>query len=70
MNEIYLSIQTSCVLDLKKSGVYRYAQHPSFRLLSLSYSVDGSPVRLIDIEHGQVIPDEIISARDDKLNSC
>ena len=67
MNEIVLHIETSCAINIKQSGVYRYAQHPSFRLLNLSYSVDGGPVRLIDIEHGQVIPDEIIGVLNDDL---
>ena len=40
MNEIVLHIETSCAINIKQSGVYRYAQHPSFRLLNLSYSVE------------------------------
>ena len=65
MNEIYISLQTSCALDIKRFGVYRYAQHSSFRLLRLSYPTDGEPVRVIDLEHGEVLPDEITSALKD-----
>lgn len=67
MKEIFLHIETSCTLDIKRSGVYRYAQHMSFRLLRLSYSVEGGPVCVVDLEHGHGIPDEIISAITDNF---
>lgn len=46
---IYLDIETYCDLDLRKVGLYRYAEHPSFRILMLAWSkgADGD-VRVVE----------------------
>lgn len=41
-----IDIETFSEADLKKTGVYAYAEHPSTQLLCLAYSFDGGPVNL------------------------
>ncbi len=61
-----MDIETYCDLDLKKSGVYPYAEHPSFQILLCGVSVDGGPVRVYDLAAGDTIPDEVLHALLDK----
>ena len=58
---LLIDIETFSEVNLKKSGVYPYAESKSFRLLLFSYSRDGGPVQTLDIASGQVIPQEIVS---------
>lgn len=46
MTRVYLDIETFCEADLKKSGVYAYAEHPSFRVLMMAWAVEDEPVQL------------------------
>ena len=41
---LFIDIETFSEVNLKKSGVYPYAESKSFRLLLFSYSRDGGPV--------------------------
>ena len=40
-----IDIETFSSEDLVKSGVYRYAEAPDFRVLLFGYSVNGGPGR-------------------------
>ena len=62
MNSITIDIETFSSADLSKAGVYRYAEAPGFKVLLFGYSVDGGPVEVVDLEHGETIPDSIIAA--------
>lgn len=44
MTKLYVDIETYCDLDLKAVGVYRYVQHPSFRILMAGWAIDDEPV--------------------------
>ena len=61
-----IDIETFSSEDLVKSGVYRYAEAPDFRVLLFGYSVDGGPVRVVDLESGETLPAEILSALSDE----
>ncbi|MBP3404852.1 MAG: hypothetical protein J6N18_02020, partial [Kiritimatiellae bacterium] len=65
MKLLSCDIETYSSVDLAKSGVYRYCESPDFRILLFAYSVDGGPVRVIDLEYGEVIPDDILAALTD-----
>lgn len=41
---VYFDIETYSPVDLPKTGVYRYAQHPDFLILMCAWSIDGGPV--------------------------
>ena len=43
---LHLDIETFSECDLKSSGVYRYAEHPSTELLCLAYAFDEDEVKL------------------------
>ena len=57
-----LDIETYSSVDLAKSGVYRYAEAPDFRILLIGYAWDEGPVRVIDLENGEDVPEEILEA--------
>ena len=59
MRHLSIDIETFSSVDIKKSGLYKYAQSPDFQVLLLAYSFDGEPVRIIDLARGQAIPFEV-----------
>ena len=68
MKYLSIDIETYSSENLAKCGVYRYCQSPDFEVLLFGYSVDGGPVKVVDLANGEAIPDEIICAIvDDKV---
>ena len=68
MKYLSIDIETYSSENLAKCGVYRYCQSPDFEVLLFGYSVDGGPVKVVDLASGETIPDEIICAIvDDKV---
>ena len=62
IRSLSIDIETFSSEDLTKSGVYRYAEAPDFRILLFGYSFNGSPVYVIDLASGQKITPGIILA--------
>ena len=60
-----VDIETFSSVDLGKSGVYRYAESEDFEILLFGYSVNGSPVRVVDLACGENLPEEIRKAISD-----
>ena len=60
-----VDIETFSSVDLGKSGVYRYAESEDFEILLFGYSVNGSPVRMVDLACGENLPEEIRKAISD-----
>jgi len=65
IKQLSCDIETFSSVDLKKSGVYKYAESPDFEILLFGYSVDGGEVRVIDFTAGETLPREIIDALTD-----
>lgn len=65
MKHLSIDLETRSTRDLGKSGVYAYAADPSFTILLFAYSIDGSPVRVVDVAQGEPIPHDILKALDD-----
>jgi DNA polymerase len=65
MKILSCDIETFSPVDLRKSGVYPYAAHPDFEILLFAYSIDGGPVRCIDVQRGEEIPPDVIAALTD-----
>ena len=63
--ELSIDLETYSDVDLKKSGVYRYAESPNFEILLFAYSVDNGPVIVIDIAQGECVPNDILAALSD-----
>ena len=65
MDNLYIDIETYSPTNLKDCGVYKYAEDPDAELLTFGYSIDGSPVRSIDVANMEEVPDEVLSALTD-----
>ena len=62
MKNLYLDLETFSSINLKLNGLYKYAESPDSELLLLAYSIDESPVRVIDFANGDALPDCLIDA--------
>lgn len=59
---IAIDVEKYSPVDIAKTGVYRYALDPDFKILLFGYSVDGAPVKVVDLALGESIPSEVIDA--------
>lgn len=48
--DLFVDVETYCDLSIRDVGAYKYTQHPSFRVLMLSYALGEQPVTTIDLE--------------------
>lgn len=60
MNHLNIDIETYSSVDIKTSGAYKYAQSGDFEILLFAYSLNNSPVKIVDLAQGEKIPNEII----------
>ncbi len=51
-----IDIETFSSEDLARSGVYRYAEAPDFRVLLFGYRVDEGEVSVCELESGEALP--------------
>ena len=65
IQELSIDLETYSDRDLKKCGVYKYAQSPHAELLLFGYSVNNGPVDVIDVAQGEKIPEDILKALTD-----
>lgn len=65
MRHLSVDIETFSSINIKKAGLYKYAQSPDFEILLFAYSWDGYPVRVIDLAIGEHIPPEVLKALQD-----
>ncbi|HEM2866224.1 TPA: DNA polymerase [Streptococcus suis] len=61
IKELSIDIETYCEIDLRKSGVYRYAEDNSFEILLFAVSVDNGPVTVYDLTK-EKLPQDILEA--------
>lgn len=54
-----IDIETYSEVDLVSSGVYAYAQDPSFEIMLFGYSLDGAPAEVVDFASGELLPDSV-----------
>ena len=62
IHEISIDLETYSDIDIKKSGVYKYAESANFEILLFAVSIDGSPVTVYDLASGDILPDILIDA--------
>ena len=65
MKTLSIDIETYSSVDLAKCGIYKYTEASDFDILLFGYSVEGSPVQVVDLACGETIPAEIIAALTD-----
>lgn len=59
---LVLDLETFSDVDLTKAGLYKYAQSPAFRVLLVAYSIDGGPVKVVDVAQDEAWPQELLGA--------
>lgn len=47
--KLHIDIETYSEADLKKVGMYKYAQHQSFQVLLIAYAFGNNPVKVLDL---------------------
>lgn len=65
INTLSIDLETYSSVDLKRSGVYPYAESPDFEILLFGYSADEEEVQVVDVACGEEIPTEILMALTD-----
>lgn len=66
MKHLSIDIETYSSVDIKKSGMYKYALSDDFQILLFAYSIDFGEVKIIDLAKGEILPEVIIEALNDK----
>lgn len=61
IKELSVDIETYCDVDLRKTGVYRYAEDESFEILLLAVSINNAPVIVYDLTKDK-LPNLILQA--------
>ncbi len=62
MRHLSIDIETYSAVDLSRSTVYRYSEDESFEILLIGYAFDDDPVTVIDVKHGEPIPQDFTDA--------
>lgn len=62
IKEMSIDLETYSDVDIKKSGVYKYAESENFEILLFAVSINGDDVIVYDLACGDVLPDEILDA--------
>lgn len=66
----HIDIETFSDVNLKKCGVYRYAESDSFQILLVAYAFDDGPVQIADLASGDLFPQELLDAFFDPDTIC
>lgn len=61
MKTLRVDIETYSSEDLRKCGVYRYAEAHDFEILLFGYAYDDGPVHIIDFASGESMPPELMA---------
>jgi DNA polymerase len=59
MTVLSVDIETKSSADLKKTGVYKYAENQDFAILLFAYAIDDLPVQVVDLTK-QELPKDIL----------
>lgn len=62
IKELSIDLETYSDIDIKKAGVYKYAESENFEILLFAVSINGGPVEVYDLTCGDVLPEAIINA--------
>lgn len=61
-----IDLETFSDVDLKKCGIYKYAESSNFEILLFAYSINSGEVIVIDLANGEEVPIEVLSALSDE----
>ncbi|HEL0778967.1 TPA: DNA polymerase [Streptococcus equi subsp. zooepidemicus] len=62
IHEMSIDLETYSDVDIKKGGVYKYAESDNFEILLFAVSINNEPVTVYDLACGDTLPDEILDA--------
>ena len=62
---LHIDIETFSPEPLDNCGVYRYAEHPDFRILLFAYAFDDAPVTVLDLASGCTLPAPVMRSLTD-----
>lgn len=62
MKTLNIDIETFSSEDLNKVGVYKYVDSHDFKILLFAYSINEGDVHVVDLEHGEKIPEDVLDA--------
>lgn len=65
MSDLHIDLETYSEVNLSQVGQHYYARHPSTRVLLLAYAFDDAEPKLIDLKHGEPLPNHLIRALSD-----
>jgi DNA polymerase len=65
IKKLSIDLETYSSVDLKRHGMYRYAEAEDFEILLFGVSVNDGPVEVYDLTRGDAIPEEILCALTD-----
>lgn len=57
MKHLSIDLETYSSVPIAKSGMHKYVQSSDFEILLFAYSVDGSPVEIVDLAQGELLPE-------------
>lgn len=60
MKKLGIDLETYSAIDLKKAGLYKYAENAE--ILLFAYAFDDEPVKVVDMRCGEKLPQEVLSA--------
>ena len=67
VHHLSIDIETYSDVDIGKAGLYKYAQSPAFSILLFAYSLDGGPVKVVDMtQPGGQLPADVVGYLLDK----
>lgn len=62
MKTLSIDVETFSRVSLPECGVYRYVEDDEFEIVLFGYSVDGGPVKVVDLTSGEEIPPDVYDA--------
>lgn len=62
IQEMSIDLETYSDVDIKKGGVYKYAESDNFEILLFAVSINNEPVVVYDLACGDILPEDIINA--------
>ena len=62
MSDLHIDIETYSKADLKKVGVYKYAEHETTEVMLFAWAFDNGPVSCVDLTRGEGIPPHVLDA--------
>lgn len=65
MHKLNIDLETYSSAPIGKTGAFRYIDSPDFEILLFAYSLDDSPVVVIDVASGESVPEWLVKALHD-----